>query len=125
MDPSVNAPYINVGFLSSRRGETEKAEKYFQKALALVPGDPIVLYNLGTLKADKGKWQEAIRFYEKAIETNPDYVCVYSERTRAYWTLGEKKKAIESLNQGLKRDPTNSMLQNVKRWMEAKLRGGK
>ncbi|MFH1858425.1 MAG: tetratricopeptide repeat protein [Candidatus Omnitrophota bacterium] len=122
LDPMDHMPYINVGFLYKRQGEMEKARKYFQKAFELMPEDPIVLYNLGNMEAADGRWEKALPFYEKALKANPDYMCAYSEKAHAYWELGEKEKALEAARQGLARDPESPIVQNIKRWIEERLR---
>lgn len=62
--------YINFGNLLASIGREEealKAEKFFQKALALDPGSMTAIYGLAGLYYNLERYEEAARLYEKAI----------------------------------------------------------
>ncbi|MCW1927039.1 tetratricopeptide repeat protein [Bhargavaea beijingensis] len=62
--------YINFGNLLASIGREEealKAEKFFQKALALDPGSMTAVYGLAGLYYNLDRYEEAARLYEKAI----------------------------------------------------------
>ncbi len=56
------------------KGEEEKAEELYKKALALEPRAKQAYGNLGALYFKQGRHAEAERALEKALEMDPDYV---------------------------------------------------
>lgn len=124
LEPNEGIPYMNLGDLALRKKDFEKTAAYYQKGLQLMPKDSAALYGFGVLHGMKGEWKEALSFYEKAIQNDPENICAYSEKSHAYWELGEKNKALVAINEGLKVDPTSPFLLDIKRWIEAKIGKG-
>jgi len=115
-------PYVNLGLLAGRQGRIEEAIRYHEKGLKLFPGYSIALFNLGHLHANQHEWRKALEYYEEAIRNNPDAdTRIYSEKSYVYWELGEKEKALQTVNEGLKRVSSDPTLQGIKKWIEERL----
>lgn len=112
------SPYGNLGILAQQQGKIEEAIQYHQKALDLLPGYSVALFNLGNLYAHQKEWDKAIQFYENAVESDPDLLQSYIEVSRLYWKLGKIKEALGAVHQGLQKDPSDPHLQRIKRWIE-------
>ncbi len=61
----------NFGVISTWKGETDQALRYFEKALELDPESPEICNNLGYVYFTKRKYEQAVSFYQKALELRP------------------------------------------------------
>ena len=120
--PTDGHAYVNLGILAQQRGDLKAAENYYKKGLELMPGNSILLYNFGILYAIRKDWRGAIQFYEQAIKVNPYmFPMTHIERGRAYWELGQREKALQAAEEGLKIHPTDPDLQGLKRRIQERL----
>src|SRR5262249_31335536 len=58
---------IQLGFLYDRRGDADRAEGYYRRALAEEPGLPVAAVNLGAIRAARGALEEAARLWQDAL----------------------------------------------------------
>jgi Flp pilus assembly protein TadD len=61
LDPTSTGPYILLGKVLEKKGETELAVRALQRALAMDPNNPIPHHLLGQAYRDLGKNEEAER----------------------------------------------------------------
>ena len=61
--------YINLGNVFASAGDTETAERFFQKAISLDENAGSALYGLGNLYFTNDRFEEAAIVYERAIRT--------------------------------------------------------
>ncbi|WP_369602352.1 tetratricopeptide repeat protein [Hahella sp. SMD15-11] len=66
------APYINLGLIAERRGQTGDAEGWYRKAVSVNPQAPEAWHQLGWLARQAGRFEEARQHYEQAIRQAPD-----------------------------------------------------
>jgi Tfp pilus assembly protein PilF len=71
-DPSNVNAWNNLGILSLRAGERDKAEGYFRKALEVRPGAPAALGNLIGLLTDSGRDEEIAALLSSLEKSDPD-----------------------------------------------------
>ena len=125
LNPTDGYAYINYGVLADDQGKSQEAEARYTKALQLsLEGieKGAAYFNLGAVRASQRRWQEAVQFYEKAIAVDPAGIMqAYVNIAYAYWELGEKEKALQSLERGLKVDPSNERLKIFKARVETRL----
>jgi protein O-mannosyl-transferase len=104
----------NLGFLSLRRGELDRAISHFQTALDIRSsnaeahynlGGALIHNNLGNALARKGLADEAIPHYEKAIELRPDYADAYYNFGSVLFQAGRIDEAIAHWQQALAIQP--------------------
>lgn len=89
--------YEGLGWEYRQTGQTDLAEKAFEKELALTPGNPIAMYNLASVRVDSGQDEAAVPLLEQVVKlygmpTVADYYL-----GRAYAAEGKKELAIAEL----------------------------
>lgn len=102
--PEENRAWANVmlGSFYAKRGEFEKAEAHYEKALDIFHEYYLALGNLAHLQATKGNYEKAAVLYERAIELNPkpQYYLALGE---VYEKLGMREKAETSYGKAERR----------------------
>ena len=73
--------YRQIGFVYSRLQQPDKAQEYFEKALIIIPEDPITLEYLALLKIKKKNYNEALKYL--SVTTKDDM-----PRPSTYYLLG-------------------------------------
>jgi tetratricopeptide (TPR) repeat protein len=71
LDPLSEEPYLIAGSIALRLGEVPKADGYFAKALARVPGDAYATLERGAIASGRGERAAARRLLARAAELNP------------------------------------------------------
>lgn len=61
---------------------------------------------------DNKDYSKAVDNYGKAIATNPTNVENYIDKSAAEYAAGEKEAAINTIEEGLKQDPTSELLKS-------------
>jgi tetratricopeptide (TPR) repeat protein len=95
IDPNYLEPYINIGLLYNKEGDTEKAISYYEKAIAVDPDFTKAHYNLGTVYAEKGKLDKAVSEFKKCLSINPDLAKAHSQLGTAYVSKGLDSEAAD------------------------------
>jgi tetratricopeptide (TPR) repeat protein len=97
-------------------GRFSEAVPYYQDALKkgeLVPERAYA--NIGDCYFNAGKYAEATRWYRQSIAANPDYITPYYNLGGTLLMTGRKEDAIMIWKDGLRRDPSNSLIQGALR----------
>ena len=92
-------PYFslsNLGYVYFRKGEYEKARRYYREALDMERRFPRALHGLGMVAFVTGDIDESIRRFEQALEVVPDAVNIYMDIGRAYEKKHEYSKALNA-----------------------------
>lgn len=84
---------------------------HFSTAIALDPEEPVFYSNRSGAAVFLGKYEEAIKDAEKCIDLNPEWVKGYNRLGVAQMHNNQVTKAMETLEKGLKLDPTNTAIQ--------------
>ena len=76
----------NLGNLYSEKGDLDKAEELFKRAIENPDGNIFAQphYNLGNLYRDTGRIEEAIEQYKKAIEIDSNFPFAYQNLAEVY-----------------------------------------
>ncbi|GGI40177.1 tetratricopeptide repeat protein [Mammaliicoccus stepanovicii] len=67
-DPNEVTNYINAGTILSEANETERAEKFFQKAITVNEDHGGAYYSLANLYYNEQRFEEAVKLYQIAIQ---------------------------------------------------------
>jgi tetratricopeptide (TPR) repeat protein len=67
-DPSDHDSFIQRGWAYHARGEQEKAESDFRRAISFSPESVDAKYGMGLVMKSQGKTQEAIEYFEKTMD---------------------------------------------------------
>jgi len=106
LDPENAAAYSRLGYNRlHREGDLPAAARLFERALALEPGNAIVLANSATLALTLGRTEQAITLGELALQRNPLSSSTAYSLGRAYLTCGQIDKAEAILRKTLLLSP--------------------
>jgi tetratricopeptide (TPR) repeat protein len=103
--------YEALGNEEQRVSRTAEAASAYQSELALVPRNPIALFNLGKIKVETGDAGEGVLLLQKAMDAhaNAAPTCFYLGFGLA--KLGRDKEAVEWLERALASSPSDLIRQ--------------
>ena len=105
MDPGSHQIQWSLGYIHLYRKEFDEALQAAESAVSLSPNYADGYALLALLKNNLGQADEVILLIEKAMVLNPHYTWDYIYQLgRAYYALGEYKKAVSYLLQALERN---------------------
>jgi tetratricopeptide (TPR) repeat protein len=107
--PQKARPYIQLGKAYRWRREYDKAEKYYLRALELLPDHPKriaqVYINLSAIYGELKEYQKGIAYCIKAIELDPKNPQAYSNAGYSYILIRNSEKALEFGKKAVELDP--------------------
>ncbi len=99
--------YCNLGIAWAQKGQFDRAEEYYKKAIGLNPANVKAHYNFGNLLLAQNMPDKAIDEYRKAIGASPDFVRSYDMLAIALIQKGKIEQAKAAYEQALKIDPSD------------------
>jgi len=100
--------YVLLGTLEERRGNWQKAQELYQKALQVQPDYPVAANNLAYLTLEHGGNADvALSLAQIARRGMLDSPSVADTLAWAYYQKGAYASAIDLLNEAVKQDPQN------------------
>ena len=99
-------------------GKAEKAHELFHYITRLQPEKPLAHFNLGNFFLRQNQHIEAAKCYEMALEKDSNFIEAYYNIA---WILSEAKAyehALEYIEKGIKVEPANEELLNLKKEIE-------
>ncbi len=97
----------NLGLTRRAQGRQQEAETVYRRALAIDPKHAGAWHNLGVLLENRGQIPEAVEAYSRASVYDPANADSKRMLAHAYMAIGEKDKAIESVEAWLQEQPGN------------------
>jgi tetratricopeptide (TPR) repeat protein len=94
--------FTGLGELYIQKGDFEKGQEYFAKALEISPEDEVAAYNVGQIFFSNQRPDEAIKYYKLAIQIKQDWSKPYLRLGYAY------------LNKFVEMDPENPEVPQTK-----------
>jgi len=82
--------------------EWEERESLFLQVLEIDPEDTLANYGVGSIAVEKKNWEKARDHLEKVIAVDEKYSVAYLALGKAYAGLGDKAKAKEVFQKGIK-----------------------
>ena len=79
---NLSRPWTNLGWLYERRGEGDRAELSYKKAIFIDGGETQVFFRLANYYDSKQRTQDAINFYRRAVQSWIDQTTVHASRVR-------------------------------------------
>ena len=111
--------YVTQGTIYERRGENEKAEAVFNRAIQNMPGNQNIVYSLGNSFLRLTKYDYALQAYEKGEKLlNNSNVFAY-QMADIYRRKGDTKNMIQYFLRSLNRE--NAKIANVKTYFDRNL----
>lgn len=71
--PELSGPWLNLGIVQSRAGNTEAAEQSLRQAIAVNDSNVFAWNQLAALLRDAGRFDESLQCYTEALARWPDY----------------------------------------------------
>ncbi|UOG34285.1 tetratricopeptide repeat protein [Leptospira noguchii] len=106
--PKYQKPYLNLGALYSKQGNSKKAIEVYQKAL-YVGKSPELYYNIGIELYRTGETETAIRSLKKSLEIEKRFLNSHILLAYCYRQLEKDDKTELYLTNAIRLDPKNRM----------------
>jgi tetratricopeptide (TPR) repeat protein len=107
-DPAVPKVLRSRAECMALSGDTAGSRAAFQRALDLVPNDPVILNSRAWfLHAAYGDHTSAIADYNRAIKQNPNYSYAFNNRGWSKFKNGDTAGALKDINLARKKKPFN------------------
>ncbi|MDD7417001.1 MAG: tetratricopeptide repeat protein, partial [Spirochaetales bacterium] len=98
-------------------GNYEKATEYYNKALN-IEFDIYAVLGLALISKNQGRFEEAIASLTRLKQSDPQNYRFYLDLADCYLKIGDKNKAIETLQEfqkfGIKNQAINDVLESIK-----------
>jgi tetratricopeptide (TPR) repeat protein len=105
---------ITLGISYYNLEKYDQAISSYNDALKLDPQNSRIYGNIGNVYRDKGDYKTAEENYRKAISVDPTNISLYSNLAVMFIALeNNKAAAIQILNDGLAKNPGNTILTNL------------
>jgi tetratricopeptide (TPR) repeat protein len=98
-----------------RQKKYDEALEKFQAAVALRPGDPMILNNLGFLYYSVGRYDDALMNLQKTLTLDPKRKEAHENLADTYLKMGRREDARKEFEQFLALSPTSSRADEVKK----------
>ena len=94
-----------LGLIAFKLGRLQHAIDIIQRAISLVPNQPVFYQNLGNILQDSGDLNESIAAYQKAITINPNLAEVHNDLGNTLRLQGRLGQAIISFQNSVAVQP--------------------
>jgi len=102
LEPSADEPVTLLGFYHLARGDLERAEREFERALSLSP-EPRSRKRLGLVHYYAGKFDRALAQWSQVLEAEPELATAHMEVADALRQLGRAREADDRYRIALER----------------------
>jgi Tfp pilus assembly protein PilF len=99
-----------LGSALAEAGRFEEAGRAFERALAIKPEDPIILYNWGNALGSEGRYDAAAAVYRRAIAAKPDFGEAFENLGGVESARGDQQAALTALRRALELTPESPYL---------------
>jgi Tfp pilus assembly protein PilF len=82
----------SMAWVLFKKGQTEEALIYLEKAVQKVPSDPIIFDHLGDVQAALNRRDAAIESYRKSLSANPDNILVQEKLRQLEGGVGDPSR---------------------------------
>lgn len=106
------AAYNRLGILYAKEQKYDEAIECFEIAQSL-DSNPSSLHNAGLIYLETGSYEKAAIAFEQAIATEGDVPARYIALAKAYEKLGNRTKALESLEASFEIDRSTTTLRQI------------
>ena len=106
------AAYNRLGILYAKEQNYDEAIECFEIAQSL-DNNASSLHNVGLIYLETGAYEKAAMAFEQALELEDDVPARHIALSKAYEKIGQRKKAIESLENAFKLDGSTATLRLI------------
>lgn len=99
----------NLGMEYADKDITDKAELWYNKAIAMDPKNPVAYHNIAGIYRDSGRVGLAEQNFKKAIELDPKFIFSYSSLADLYLRTNHLDAALPYIQVLVQFDPENQL----------------
>jgi tetratricopeptide (TPR) repeat protein len=107
--PDSADPFLLMGNVQRKHGNSTEAVKYWTKALELNPERPDAYDGMGWIAFEKAEYEEALAFWRKALDINPEMPAVHNSIAQTLIILGRYREVIKEAEEELKVSPRSGL----------------
>jgi len=101
---------ILVGRDFARKGDLDKAQRAFERALLLYPSHVDAQCDLARLFAQRGEWEKALAAFRRLLELTPGFGYGYIELGQVLVELGRSVEARRAFETALRWNPEDAFV---------------
>jgi tetratricopeptide (TPR) repeat protein len=101
-------PEMTVGYWYLTHGQKERAREWFQRSVAVYPGNNTAQYQLGLFAMDDGRFDEAVERFGIAVQSRPDKANYRIALVDALVLGGRPEAAVPELERLLDVEPARA-----------------
>jgi tetratricopeptide (TPR) repeat protein len=94
--------YLGMVTAYEKNGNPLKALEKLKEYLALYPENYMAYILAANICADMKMWESAIKYVDDALKLVPDFDSLYLYKSNFFINLGERKKAMSTLEEGIR-----------------------
>lgn len=103
--PRSAAPWTLAGIAHGAQGHLDAARAAFERALAIMPGEPSASANLAAIAEHQGRIDEARGYLEESLERFPDHTDTQVRLARLEAAHGDSERYRSLLEEAIQRSP--------------------
>jgi tetratricopeptide (TPR) repeat protein len=107
--PNSADPFLLMGNVQRKHGNSAEAVKYWTKALELNQERPDAYDGMGWVAFEKGEYEEALAFWRKALDINHEKPAVHNSIAQTLIILGRYREVIKEAEEELKVSPRSGL----------------
>lgn len=108
LDSSDVSSLVNLGFALHEKKDWDKAEKVYDRALALEPDSPQVLNNFAYMLAVSGRrLPDALDYIDRALQQQPENASYIDTKGWILYRMGKLQEALDTLQKAAALDDNN------------------
>lgn len=97
--------YLGLGLVADRKGRSEEAVRYFERAAQLLPQRHDAYDSLGAFYFPRGEYAKAAEYFTKAVQSNPYDLIARFYLGTCWMKLGKYREAAEQFHAARAVDP--------------------
>ncbi|MCA9552199.1 MAG: tetratricopeptide repeat protein [Myxococcales bacterium] len=107
LDPEASKVHYCLGLALLAEKDRDGAAKAFERAIALLPGDPAPKLELAHLKREDQRFEEAVQLYREAVRARPDDPALHVHLGYCYKRLKQLDAARVEYEKAVQKDPSS------------------
>jgi tetratricopeptide (TPR) repeat protein len=104
--------YASMGLMAEHAGNLEKAREFYQKAIAMRPGNADALLAYGHFEDRQGRLAEAAKLYRAALDADPQHAAALNDLGLCFARQGQLPQALELVRQAARLRPDRHIYRN-------------
>ncbi|EMR02170.1 tetratricopeptide repeat protein [Cesiribacter andamanensis] len=100
-----------LGLVATYKNDHPLAERYFKKAIEMIPTWTYPRSSLGSSLRDQGRYREALAVFEEVIQMAPTFAAAYNNLATVYQEMGRYNEAEQLYRRAMQADTADVALE--------------